>query len=654
MTSVDEAKDEVTHATKAIRKVLEPLMATGHQAAVVEKIVAALGKLDGSREHVKGLTTFRSEKLMRLVQENFRKGGDPDPDQVFSRLLELSRDENAYTRDVTQALVDWATVSDRRSDQLYGELADRGWAPLEHCFFGGDKAQGLLNKWMENEDKKFATFVVKSLLDNPERASQKWSGQVPRAPIELLGPLVPRLTNAGSDSGCRYVLEKIIETWPDLRKEFFDIVASAIGTGPLPDPQVVSLSASTGDTERRDQLWNAVLAIEGERGYRAAVLQSWPRGDSRWEEAQNIATALLVERLQAERVVGEWEHYSPALRLASLLGRAGDEEFRKVCDIAGGGPARNLKNQEAADALLAWLESALRESTQNPRVGDALQSLNNTLGFVDDDTVRSWHHRLRPGLFYWTKASDGPALLSEWEASYSKRLRALANAPGVKSPNGPPLAATPPPAAEALPMPPVNVTDPILVPKTVLLQLLTALHTRPLVLLAGISGSGKTQLARRIGQARAEGWIEGATAMAQLVELAKRGLIAPATDTGAAAGTQDGWWKKLADVKWLRVYRIQKPEHPERFDITSVQSDWNEASNLWGYCASHKPGSVRFEGTRILRVFLDGWAVGTNGNEQGRACTHTVLLDEMNLSRPEHYASDLLSAMELIGERGET
>ena len=46
---------------------------------------------------------------------------------------------------------------------------------------------------------------------------------------------------------------------------------------------------------------------------------------------------------------------------------------------------------------------------------------------------------------------------------------------------------------------------PILVPEAVLLQFLTALHTRPLVLLAGISGSGKTQLAQRIGQARANG-----------------------------------------------------------------------------------------------------------------------------------------------------
>lgn len=165
----------------------------------------------------------------------------------------------------------------------------------------------------------------------------------------------------------------------------------------------------------------------------------------------------------------------------------------------------------------------------------------------------------------------------------------------------------------------------------VLRHLLGALATRPLVLLAGVSGSGKTQLAARIGRAWAEGL--GAEGVS--------GLFATLSER-LGITTRDGW-AHVPDA-------IPPDEDPDaeaaddhRFALAPVRADWHEAASLWGWL-HHDKGE--FHGTPALSVVLDAWRKAA----AGETVNHVLVLDEMNLARIEHYGSDLLSAMERQGE----
>lgn len=190
-------------------------------------------------------------------------------------------------------------------------------------------------------------------------------------------------------------------------------------------------------------------------------------------------------------------------------------------------------------------------------------------------------------------------------------------------------------------VPTVVKGQPILVKEQELLAVLTAMLTRPFVLLAGVSGSGKTQLAKRLGKAWAAGWIEDGKK--------------PDDVLAALAGTHDfisktGTWRSVYDLE-DSVDASQRAPWENQYAFTAVQSDWTDASHLWGYHVPLPEAAAGFYGTKALRVFLNAW------QEKGKGGSpHFLLLDEMNLSRPEHYGSDLLSAMEVkarTGQRGE-
>lgn len=157
-------------------------------------------------------------------------------------------------------------------------------------------------------------------------------------------------------------------------------------------------------------------------------------------------------------------------------------------------------------------------------------------------------------------------------------------------------------------------------------QVIDAMMTRPFVLLAGVSGSGKTQLATALGKSWAKGAFKGLTTARDVFNsLVADGVI---IDTDR---TPNG------DVI------VFDPGEPEQYRFASVpvRSDWTDATHLWGYQVPIPGSNDQFFGTECLDVFVDA--------REQRDAPHFVLLDEMNLSRPEYYASDLLSAMELMG-----
>jgi MoxR-like ATPase len=127
-----------------------------------------------------------------------------------------------------------------------------------------------------------------------------------------------------------------------------------------------------------------------------------------------------------------------------------------------------------------------------------------------------------------------------------------------------------------------------------------ALQTKPLVILPGISGTGKTRLTRLYADA----------------------VYGDAPPPGAAN---------------------------EHYLLVAVQPDWHNARDLLGY---YNALTARFHPTPFLR-FLHRAAADPSA-------LYFVCLDEMNLARPEYYLAPLLSALETedhlidLGVPGET
>ncbi len=121
--------------------------------------------------------------------------------------------------------------------------------------------------------------------------------------------------------------------------------------------------------------------------------------------------------------------------------------------------------------------------------------------------------------------------------------------------------------------------------ETVIRAYHVALQTRPLVILPGISGTGKTRLTR---------------------------LYADAVHGVPSAGHSNPYYL-----------------------IVAVQPDWHNARDLLGY---YNALTGLYHPTPFLRFLL---RAATDPHQ-----TYYVCLDEMNLARPEYYLAPLLSAME--------
>ncbi len=115
-----------------------------------------------------------------------------------------------------------------------------------------------------------------------------------------------------------------------------------------------------------------------------------------------------------------------------------------------------------------------------------------------------------------------------------------------------------------------------------------ALRTKPLVILPGISGTGKTRLTRLYADAVYGG------------------------PTEADSGLEN-----------------------EHYLLVAVQPDWHNARDLLGY---YNGLTGKFHPTLFLRFLLRAMA--------DPAALYFVCLDEMNLARPEYYLAPILSALE--------
>ena len=134
------------------------------------------------------------------------------------------------------------------------------------------------------------------------------------------------------------------------------------------------------------------------------------------------------------------------------------------------------------------------------------------------------------------------------------------------------------------------------------LPYLTALRTKPFMLLAGISGTGKSRIVRKLAQA---------------------------TNPKEYKNEEDRW----------------KDNRPENFELIQVKPNWHNSMDVVGYMSNIPAPHYVF--TDFVRFIVKAW--------QHKDTPYFLCLDEMNLAPVEEYFAEFLSAIEsrAMDENGE-
>jgi len=121
---------------------------------------------------------------------------------------------------------------------------------------------------------------------------------------------------------------------------------------------------------------------------------------------------------------------------------------------------------------------------------------------------------------------------------------------------------------------------------------ITALRSKPFMLLAGISGTGKSRIVRKLAQA---------------------------TTTQKYDKDEDRW----------------KDNHPENFELIQVKPNWHNSMDVVGFYSNI---SKKYEFTPFVEFIVKAW--------QHQDTPYFLCLDEMNLAPVEEYFAEFLSAIE--------
>lgn len=135
---------------------------------------------------------------------------------------------------------------------------------------------------------------------------------------------------------------------------------------------------------------------------------------------------------------------------------------------------------------------------------------------------------------------------------------------------------------------------------SVILSYLTAIRTKPFLLLAGISGTGKSRIVRKLAQAT--------------------------DDIDTFANDDDRW----------------KLHSPQNFQLIQVKPNWHNSMDLVGFKSNI--GGEHYEMTPFIEFVAKAW--------QHQDTPFFLCLDEMNLAPVEEYFAEFLSAIESRSNEG--
>ena len=138
----------------------------------------------------------------------------------------------------------------------------------------------------------------------------------------------------------------------------------------------------------------------------------------------------------------------------------------------------------------------------------------------------------------------------------------------------------------------INNDGVLLSENEVIKPFLTALRTKPFMLLAGISGTGKSRIVRKLAQA---------------------------STTQKYENTEDRW----------------KDNRPENFELIQVKPNWHNSMDVVGYYSNV---AKRYEFPPFIDFVVKAW--------QHLETPYFLCLDEMNLAPVEQYFAEFLSAIE--------
>ena len=171
------------------------------------------------------------------------------------------------------------------------------------------------------------------------------------------------------------------------------------------------------------------------------------------------------------------------------------------------------------------------------------------------------------------------------------------------------------------------------------------------MLLSGISGSGKTQLARRLATGLAAGTLRNDKFTGQ-----------PYAGAANAAGfktslVKSGFVPELSGDKGDAFIDVREPEDlmsrealassgmdevlKYRVAFLPVRPDWTDPQKIWGY---YNPLTGLYYPTQATIVAMHAYLELLAYGDQ--APKHFIILDELNLARVEYYLADILSLME--------